>query len=164
MIAEGGGRGRPPFHRRDGMRRPVSSERDALSSQSETHLRVQKGDRHMKKNTSKKRAAAPGKQEAKESFAFYIGIDLGDKHCDVCVFDGRGEVHEQFRLGMKGADLQGYFVSIGRSRVAVEAGGQSRWVAELIQRCGHEVYVSNTRKVAYIHQSDDKDDPGDAYK
>jgi transposase len=48
--------------------------------------------------------------------------------------------------------------------VAVEAGGQSRWVAEVIEKCGHEVYVSNTRKVPYIHQSDDKDDPGDAYK
>jgi transposase len=65
---------------------------------------------------------------------------------------------------MKGADLQKYFVGIGRSRVAVEAGGQSRWVADVIERCGHEVYVSNTRKVPYIHDSDDKDDPGDAYK
>jgi transposase len=46
----------------------------------------------------------------------------------------------------------------------VEAGGQSRWVAEVIEKCGHEVYVSNTRKVPYIHQSDAKDDPGDAYK
>lgn len=57
-----------------------------------------------------------------------------------------------------------YFASIPRSRVAVEAGGQSRWVAEVIEKCGHEVYVANTRKVPYIHQSDDKDDPGDACK
>jgi hypothetical protein len=35
---------------------------------------------------------------------------------------------------------------------------------EVIEKCGHEVYVSNTRKVPYIHQSDDKDDPGDACK
>jgi transposase len=63
---------------------------------------------------------------------------------------------------MKGTDLQGRFAGIGRSRVAIEAGGQSRWVAELIEECGHEVYVSNSRKVAYIHESDDKDDPGDA--
>jgi transposase len=127
---------------------------------------VQKETGYMKKNISTKGAAAQGKQQqqAKETFAFYIGIDLGDKHCDGCVFNGQGEIHEKFRLRMKGADLQGYFASIGRSRVAVEAGGQSRWVADLIQRCGHEVYVSNTRKVAYIYQSDDKDDPGDAYK
>jgi hypothetical protein len=35
-------------------------------------------------------------------------------------------------------------------------------VAELLEGCGHHVYVSNTRKVAYITQSDDQDDPGDA--
>jgi transposase len=118
----------------------------------------------MKKNISKKHTVPQCRPEAKEAFAFHIGIDLGDKNCDVCVFNGQGEVHEQFRLRMKGAELQAYFATIGRSRVAVEAGGQSRWVADMIQHCGHEVYVSNTRKVPYIHQSDDKDDPGDAYK
>jgi len=119
----------------------------------------------MKKNSSQKQNSGKSNPpREKEGFASYIGIDLGDKYCDVCVLDGQGEVHEEFRLRMKGPELQGYFTSIGRSRVAVEAGGQSRWVAEIIQRCGHEVYVSNTRKVAYIHQSDDKNDPGDAYK
>jgi transposase len=123
----------------------------------------------MKKHTSKttKRTGetkTTTNAKAREEFAFFIGIDLGDKSCDVCVFNSLGEVHESFRLPMKGKDLEGYFVTIGRSRVAIEAGGQSRWVAELIERYGHEVYVSNTRKVAYIHDSDDKDDPGDAYK
>ena len=65
---------------------------------------------------------------------------------------------------MKAEDFQAYFASLPHSRVAVEAGGQSRWVAEVIERCGHEVYVSNSRKVPYIHASDDKDDAGDAYK
>jgi len=120
----------------------------------------------MKKNTSNKQRTGKGDRQGhdKEAFAFYIGIDLGDKHGEVCVMNPAGEVHQQFRLRMKAADLQGYFLTIGRSRVAVEAGGQSQWVAELIQRCGHQVYVSNTRKVAYIYESDDKDDPGDAYK
>ena len=40
----------------------------------------------------------------------------------------------------------------------------SEWVAEVIEKCGHQVYVSNTRKVPYISESDAKDDPGDAYK
>src|SRR5215471_12992361 len=102
--------------------------------------------------------------QSKEVFAFYIGIDLGDKYSDVCVFDAGGEVSKQFRLAMKEADIRKHFSSIGRSRVAMEAGGQSRWVAEVIESCGHEVYVSNTRKVPYIHDSDDKDDRGDADK
>jgi transposase len=123
----------------------------------------------MKKHTNQTRkqndkAQAAQQAAGKEGFASYIGIDLGDKHCEVCVLDAAGELVESFRLPMKGADLQGYLARVGRSRVAIEAGGQSRWVAEVIEKCGHEVYVSNCRKVAYIHDSDDKNDPSDAYK
>jgi len=120
----------------------------------------------MTKDTSRnrKQIGNKGRNEDREGFSFYIGIDLGDKNSDVCVLDQDGEVSKEFRLRMKEEDLRAYFASIPRSRVAVEAGGQSRWVAEVIEKCGHEVYVSNTRKVPYIHQSDDKDDPGDAYK
>jgi transposase len=121
----------------------------------------------MKKNINKTKNQNSGTAtpaEAKETFAFYIGIDLGDKNCEVCVLDQQGELVESFRLAMKAATLQLHFVSIGRSRVAIEAGGQSRWVAEVIEKCGHQVFVSNARKVAYIHDSDNKNDPGDAYK
>ena len=120
----------------------------------------------MTKDTSRNRKQSGNKDRKKnrEGFSFYIGIDLGDKNSDVCVLDQGGEVSKEFRLRMKEEDFRTYFASIPRSRVAVEAGGQSRWVEEVIEKCGHEVYVSNTRKVPYIHQSDDKDDPGDAYK
>jgi len=123
----------------------------------------------MKKDTNKTtkqngNAKTVKQAEVKERFAFYIGIDLGDKNCEVCVLDQQGELQESFRLAMKAAMIQGHFLSIGRSRVAIEAGGQSRWVAEIIEKCGHQVFVSNTRKVAYISDCDDKNDPGDAYK
>ena len=116
----------------------------------------------MNKHNSKKQNAR--KREPKERFAWYIGIDLGDKYSEVCVLDGEGEVQEQFRLRMKPADWQRYFSRLSRSRVAVEVGGQSRWVAEVVEGCGHQVWVANARKVPYIYASDDKDDPGDAYK
>src|SRR6267378_2664847 len=153
------------------MRTPVSFA-GCVKLPSRNALKVQKGDRLMKEHTRKMKrqnsnantTAASKAASKKEEFAFYIGIDLGDKNCEVCVFNPAGEHKESFRLAMKSADLQGYFATIGRSRVAIEAGGQSRWVAEVIEQCGHQVYVSNTRKVAYIHASDDKDDPGDAYK
>src|SRR5258707_7677449 len=119
----------------------------------------------MKKNTNSKQNASKGKRtEQKETFAFYIGIDLGDKNSDVCVLNPAGEVHKEFRIRMNAAAIDEYFAGIGRSRVAIEVGGQSQWVAEVIEKYGHEVHVANTRKVAYIHDSDDKDDPGDAYK
>src|SRR6478752_1584456 len=108
----------------------------------------------MKKHTSKKQTTRKG--TAKETFAFYIGIDLGDKKSDICVLDEQGELDGQFRLRMNAQELQTYFGSLARSRVAMEAGAQSRWVAEVIERCGHQVYVSNTRQVPYIHQSDAK--------
>lgn len=123
----------------------------------------------MKKNTSKTTKQKGStkivqQRDAKEAFAFYIGVDLGDKQSEVCVLDQQGELVESFRLPMKAANLQAYFLGIGRSRVAIEAGGQSRWVAETIEQCGHEVLVSNPRKLALIYGSDDKNDPGDAYK
>ena len=119
----------------------------------------------MKKNNSRKQAPSQGKRaEPRETFAFYIGIDLGDKHSDVCVLNAAGELHKEFRIRMKAAEIGAYFAAIGRSRVALEVGAQSQWVAEVIRQRGHEVHVANTRKVAYIHESDEKDDPGDAYK
>jgi transposase len=126
----------------------------------------------MKENNSKKQSKKESKcykqmapkEGAKEKFPFYIGIDLGDKNSEICVFDEDGEVSKRLRLRMKEAEFQSYFASIPRSAVAIEAGAQSRWVADTIEQCGHKVYVSNTRKVPYISQSDDKDDPGDAYK
>ena len=126
----------------------------------------------MKESNSKKQAKKESKchnptarkDSAKEKFPFYIGIDLGDKNSEICVFDGDGEVSKRFRLRMKQPEFQAYFASIPRSAVAIEAGAQSRWVADTVERCGHKVYLSNMRKVPYISQSDDKDHPGDAYK
>src|SRR5204863_303871 len=74
------------------------------------------------------------------------GIDLGDKNSEICVFDEDGEVSKRLRLRMKEAEFQCYFASIPRSAVAIEAGAQSRWVADTVERCGHKVYVSNTGK------------------
>lgn len=119
----------------------------------------------MKKNTSNQQGGSRGKAaDQNEGFAFYIGIDLGDKNSDVCVLNPAGKVHKEFRLRMKPAEVDSYFAGMERSRVALEVGAQSQWVAEVIQKHGHEVYVANTRKVAYIYESDDKDDRGDAYK
>lgn len=57
----------------------------------------------MKKHTSKKQMTHKG-ASAKKSFAFYLGIDLGDKNSDVCVLDQDGELKEEFRLRMKAAE------------------------------------------------------------
>ena len=120
----------------------------------------------MKKHSNSKQTSSKGNRQEQErgAFAFYIGIDLGDKNSDVCVLNSAGEVHKEFRLRMNAADFQAYFEKLEVSRVALEAGAQSQWVSEMVEKCGHQVYVANPHKVAYIYESDDKDDPGDAYK
>jgi transposase len=119
----------------------------------------------MKKNTSKQQMAAQSLgMESRTGIAFYIGIDLGDKTSEGCTLGPDGEVVERFRLPMQAAEVEARFAKLARSRIAIEAGGQSRWIAEMLEEYGHEVYVSNTRKVPYIHESDSKNDPGDAYK
>ena len=123
----------------------------------------------MKKNTNKTKqqngnVKATKPADAKEKFARYIGIDLGDTKCDVCILDGDGEFLECYQVAMKPGSMQTFLISIPRSRIVLEAGGQSRWVAKLIEQCGHEAVVANARKVAYITESNEKNDPGDAHK
>ena len=43
-------------------------------------------------------------------------------------------------------------------RIALEVGGHSAWVSELLKELGHEVIVANARKLRMIFQSDSKHD------
>ena len=92
----------------------------------------------MRKDISRNKQQIGSKTErgTREGLEFYIGIDLGDKNSDVCVLDRGGELSKEFRLRMKVEDFQRYFAGIPRSRVSVEASGQSRWVAEVIENAG----------------------------
>src|SRR5580658_7408207 len=73
------------------MRRPVSSAGCVKLPMLETHSKCKRRPA-MKKNTSKKQIGSKGEKQTRTGFAFYIGIDLGDKHSDVCVLDPSGEV------------------------------------------------------------------------
>ena len=66
-----------------------------------------------------------------------IGLDLGDRKSCVCVLDGDGTV-------------------VAESRIALETGGHSAWVSELLKELGHEVLVVNARKLRMIFQRDSK--------
>jgi len=48
----------------------------------------------VRSGSTSSRTSATGR----EDFAFYIGIDLGDKDSDVCVLDQRGEVSDEAML------------------------------------------------------------------
>jgi len=58
--------------------------------------------------------------------------------------------------------LRTRFESLAPTRIALEVGGHSAWVCELLKELGHEVIVANARKLRMIFQSDSKNDRLDA--
>ncbi len=93
-----------------------------------------------------------------------IGCDLGDRHSHVCILDAAGEVEGRARLATSQAGFSKWFKGVAPSRVALEVGTHSRWVAALLTELGHEVIVANARHVRLIHQGKRKNDKLDAEK
>ena len=91
-----------------------------------------------------------------------VGIDLGDRYSRTCLLDREGEVVETGRIPTTRVGLTRRFGSLSPCRIAIEAGAQSRWVAQLLRDLGHEVLVANPRKVRAIYENDSKSDVVDA--
>ena len=91
-----------------------------------------------------------------------IGIDLGDRKSHVCVLDAGGEVVEESRITTTPKAIRARFEGLAATRIALEVGGHSAWVSELLDELGHEVIVANARKLRMIFQSDSKNDRLDA--
>lgn len=72
-----------------------------------------------------------------------IGLDLGDKHCDVCVIDAGGEIVEEGRVRTTDSALRRRFGGLVPTRIALEVGTHSPWISRLLTSCGHEVLVAN---------------------
>ena len=93
------------------------------------------------------------KQDTRGSQQLTIGLDLGDKHSHLCVLNSAGEVEEEGRVATTAVALQRRFSSYPRSRVAIEVGTHSPWVSRLLEACGHEVLVANSRKLRMIYKN-----------
>ena len=93
---------------------------------------------------------------------FVCGVDIGDRHCQICVLDGAGEVVEETRVRTTAAALERYFSGRERMRVALEVGTHSPWISARLEQLGHEVLVANARKLRMIYENDQKDDRVDA--
>src|ERR1017187_1520916 len=89
----------------------------------------------MKKITTKKTMTSK-RLERQDEFSSYLGIDLGDKHSSVCVLDRWGKIAEELRGRTTVKEFEEFFRKLPRSRVAMEAGSQSRWVSELAEKYG----------------------------
>jgi transposase len=91
-----------------------------------------------------------------------IGIDLGDRHSEVCVLGSDQKVQRRLRVATTREGLERKLGDFPRSRMVIEVGTHSPWVSRWLEAKGHEVIVANARAVRLIAESDCKTDRRDA--
>ena len=91
-----------------------------------------------------------------------VGLDLGDRHIQLCALSPDGEVIEESRLSCREKALRARFEGAAPVRLVLEAGTHSPWVSRLLAELGHEVIVANPRKLRLIYMNDSKSDRVDA--
>jgi transposase len=91
------------------------------------------------------------------------GLDLGDRYSYLCLLDtDGGEVIEEGRMRTTPEALRRRFASEPPMRIAIETGTHSPWVSRILEECGHEVLVANSRKTRLIYSNRRKTDEVDA--
>jgi hypothetical protein len=91
-----------------------------------------------------------------------IGIDLGDTDAYYAMLNEAGVFAEEGRVAMTPAGIRKTFATPPPTRIALEAGAQSRWIAKLLGEYGHDVIVANPRQVQLISANQSKNDVNDA--
>jgi transposase len=91
------------------------------------------------------------------------GLDIGDKYSYLCLLSSEdGRVIEEGRLRTTPEAFRRRFASEQPLRIAIETGTHSPWVSRLLEECGHEVLVANSRKTRLIYSNKRKTDQIDA--
>jgi hypothetical protein len=85
-----------------------------------------------------------------------IGIDLGDKDARYASLNEEGKFTEEGTVAMTPEGLRKHFAKLPRTRIAIEVGAQSRWIAKTLGEFGHEVIVANPRQVQLISANHSK--------
>jgi transposase len=95
---------------------------------------------------------------------YYIGLDVANKSSVVYAIDGRGKKVESKEITTDKDSFRQYFIPWAKKpvRVAVEAGGHTRWIHDLLSKLGIDAYVVNPHKVKLIAESKKKTDKVDA--
>ncbi len=89
-----------------------------------------------------------------------IGLDVGDKFVHFCEIDCDGAI-EEGRLQNSPDKIREFFQRPPR-RVVIEMGTHTRWMAEIIDKLGHKVFVVDPRHILLVSRSLYKDDRVDA--
>ncbi len=91
-----------------------------------------------------------------------VGLDVGDKYSHFCFLDHDGVKVEEGRVRTTPRGIGHKFADVSRMLVVLEVGTHSPWVSRLLEDCGHEVLVANSRKLQMIYGNDQKTDSVDA--
>ena len=91
----------------------------------------------------------------------FVGMDIGDKYCHICIIDEDGEVTENSRIRTNEKGIANYFSQRSRMRVVMEVGTHSPWISRLVDKLGHEIFVANARKLKLISGNTKKTDKVD---
>jgi transposase len=83
-----------------------------------------------------------------------IGIDLGDKRSHICGLNEGGACVETGTVVTAPSGFEVRFKRIDPCCIAIDTGGQSAWVGELLSKLGHEVVVANPRRLRMIYEND----------
>jgi len=90
-----------------------------------------------------------------------IGLDLSDRTFQFCELNAKGEMVREGQHKLDRPSLRRYLTGRPKARVALETGGHSGWVREMIEAEGHEAVVANARELAAVtgrsHRSDRHD-------
>jgi transposase len=95
---------------------------------------------------------------------YSIGSDVSNKSSFIYIIDGRGKKIASKEIPTDKDSYRQYFRLWSKKpvRVAVEAGGHTRWIHDTITKLGIDVYVVNPHKVKLIAESKKKTDKVDA--
>ncbi|MCI0355180.1 MAG: IS110 family transposase [Acidobacteria bacterium] len=91
-----------------------------------------------------------------------VGLDVGDKLCQVCVLNGEGTVVRREAVAAHAKALAKWAVNYRGARVVLEVGTHSPWMSRLLAGLGVEVIVANARKLKLIGENERKTDERDA--
>lgn len=91
-----------------------------------------------------------------------VVFDLGDRYSHYCVLEGEGKVVDQGRVSMTASAFAKAAAKWPTVQVALGVSTHSRWVAELLEGCGHKVIIANPRRLKLITESVNKHDKADA--
>lgn len=91
-----------------------------------------------------------------------VGLDVGDRKSWYCILEREGDVVGRGSVTTSRKAMGRFFAGLEASRVALEVGAQSAWIAREAAAAGHEVLVANPRRVRLITESRKKSDEQDA--